>query len=74
LCSVTLTAAPCPGILFSLSLEASLRSPVLLPSSFVPPDGPMDSFLACSLTYSRLEDLERKQFLPPPQESLWVVS
>lgn len=55
---------------FLLSLEAFPRSPVHLPSSFASPASPMVSFPARSQTRSRLEDLERKGFLPPPGQSL----
>ena len=56
---------------FLLSLEAFPRSPVHLPSSFASPASPMVSFPARSQTRSRLEDLERKWFIPSAPVSRW---
>jgi hypothetical protein len=55
-----LTTLSRPNIHPLLSLEVSLaRVCSLLPLAL------MDTFPLCSITWSRLEDLERKWFIPP---------
>lgn len=55
-----LSVISCPSVFFCLPLK-----PSCLPSSPSPPNVPMDSFPACSLTHNRLKDPKRKGFLSP---------
>lgn len=68
--SVMLSVFSCPRIFHILSLEAFMH-PCVHHSPRHLSLAPMDTFPLCSITQSRLEDLERKGFLPHGSISSW---